>query len=69
MAEIKPTVTVHLEREEEYYSDFWVVESRVDPDDFTTVAAKVLVFPDEPGSSRAERIANRIAEVLRTEFS
>lgn len=58
-------VFIHRE-EEEYYAEFVVIELTDDPGDFRKGRDKVLIFDD---GERSMALAERIAEILRTEFS
>lgn len=52
--------------EEEYFAEFIAVVLTDDPDDHTKVRDKVLIFDD---GERSMALAERIAGILRTEFS
>lgn len=60
------SVVVIRREEEEYYAEFIVVELTDDPNDFLKGRDKVLIFDD---GERSLALAERIAQVLREEFS
>jgi hypothetical protein len=58
-------VVIHRE-EEEYYAEFVVVELTDDPGEFRKTRDKILIFDD---GERSMAIAERVAQLLRDEFS
>lgn len=60
------TEVIIRREEEEYYAEFVVVQLTDDPGDFRKTRDKILIFDD---GERSMAIAERIAQLMRDEFS